>query len=64
MQEGGAFKVTVADLSRTEMSEGNIMAYAVMMLSRRGEVKFDSIDDLVVQIGPCIRPVSRSTTKR
>jgi hypothetical protein len=40
-KDGGEFKVTVADLSRTEMSEGNIMAYAVMMLSRRGEVKFD-----------------------
>ena len=41
VQEGGAFKVTVADLSHTEMSEGNVMAYAVLMLSRRGEVKFD-----------------------
>jgi hypothetical protein len=40
-KDGGEFKVTVADLSRTEMSEGNVMAYAVMMLSRRGEVKFD-----------------------
>ena len=28
------FKVMVADLSHTEMSEGNVMAYAVMMLSR------------------------------
>ena len=36
VQEGGEFKVTVADLSRTEMSEGNVMAYAVMMLSRGG----------------------------
>jgi hypothetical protein len=41
VQEGGAFKVTVADLSQAEMSEGNVMAYAVLMLSRRGEVKFD-----------------------
>src|SRR5262249_35933527 len=41
VQEGGEFKVTVADLSHTEMSEGNVMAYAVMMLSRGGEVKFD-----------------------
>ena len=41
VQEGGEFKVTVADLSQTEMSEGNVMAYAVMMLSRRGEVNFD-----------------------
>jgi hypothetical protein len=41
VQEGGEFKVTVADLSHTEMSEGNVMAYAVMMLSQRGEVKFD-----------------------
>src|SRR5215467_11190943 len=39
LQEGGEFKVTVADLAHTEMSEGNVMAYAVMMLSRRkGEV--------------------------
>src|SRR5262245_56714407 len=41
VQEGGAFKVTVADLSHTEMSEGNVMAYAILMLSRGGEVKFD-----------------------
>jgi hypothetical protein len=41
MQEGGEFKVTVADLSHTEMSEGNVMAYAVLMLSRRGEVRID-----------------------
>jgi hypothetical protein len=42
VQEGGEFKVTVADLSHTEMSEGNVMAYAVLLLSRRGaEVKFD-----------------------
>ena len=26
VQEGGEFKVTVADLSHTEMSEGNVMA--------------------------------------
>jgi hypothetical protein len=41
MQEGGAFKVTVADLSQTEASEGNVMAYAVLMLSRGGEIKLD-----------------------
>ena len=41
VQEGGEFKVTVADLSHSEMSEGNVMAYAVLMLSRGGEVKFD-----------------------
>ena len=41
VREGGAFKVTVADLSSAEMSEGNIMAYAVLMLSRGGEVKLD-----------------------
>jgi hypothetical protein len=41
VQEGGAFKVTVADWSHTEMSEGNVMAYAILMLSRGGEVKFD-----------------------
>ncbi len=41
VQEGGAFKVTVADLSQTNMSEGNVMAYAVMMLSRGGEVIFN-----------------------
>jgi hypothetical protein len=42
VQEGGAFKVTVADLSHTEISEGgNVMAYAVMMLSRGGEIIFN-----------------------
>ena len=41
VQEGGEFKVTVADLSHTEMSEGNVMAYAVLMLSRGAEVKID-----------------------
>ena len=41
VEQGGEFKVTVADLSHTEMSEGNVMAYAVLMLSRGGEVKFD-----------------------
>jgi hypothetical protein len=40
-KDGGAFKVTVADLSQIEMSEGNVMAYAVLMLSRGGEVKLD-----------------------
>ena len=41
VREGGEFKVTVADLLHTEMSEGNVMAYAVLMLSRGGEVKID-----------------------
>jgi hypothetical protein len=41
VQEGGEFKVTVADLSQIEMSEGNVMAYAVLKLSRGGEIKFD-----------------------
>src|SRR5204862_1649212 len=41
VQEGGKFKVTVADLAQTEMSEGNVMAYAVMMLSRGSEVVFN-----------------------
>jgi hypothetical protein len=41
VQDGGEFKVTVADLSHTEMSEGNIMAYAVLMLSREGEIRID-----------------------
>src|SRR5262249_58370760 len=34
VQEGGEFKVTVAAMSHTGMSEGNVTAYAVMMLSR------------------------------
>ena len=41
VQEGGEFKVTVADLSHTEMSEGNVMAYAVMRLSQGGEIRFN-----------------------
>jgi hypothetical protein len=42
LHEGGEFKVTVADMSNTDVSEGNVMAYAVMMLSRRkGEVNFN-----------------------
>jgi hypothetical protein len=41
VREGSAFKVTVADLLHTEMSEGNVMAYAILMLSRGGEVKID-----------------------
>jgi hypothetical protein len=39
VREGGAFKVTVADMSDTPESAGNVMAYAVFMLSRRGELK-------------------------
>jgi hypothetical protein len=41
LQEGGEFKVTVADMSDIEESAGNVMAYAVFMLSRRGEIKFN-----------------------
>ena len=41
VREGGEFKVMVADLSQTELSEGNVMAYAVLMLSRGGEIKID-----------------------
>jgi hypothetical protein len=41
VQDGREFKVMVADLSHTEMSDGNVMAYAVMMLSRGGEIKFN-----------------------
>jgi hypothetical protein len=41
VREGGEFKVTVADMSHIEMSEGNVMAYAVFMLSRQGELKFN-----------------------
>jgi hypothetical protein len=39
LQVGGEFKVTVADMSDTAESAGNVMAYAVFMLSRRGELK-------------------------
>jgi hypothetical protein len=38
LQEGGEFKVTVADMPDIEDSPGNVMAYAVFMLSRRGEL--------------------------
>jgi hypothetical protein len=41
LQEGGEFKITVADMSDTRESEGNVMAYAVFRLSRRGELKFN-----------------------
>jgi hypothetical protein len=42
VQESGEFKVTIADMSLTETSEGNVMAYAVMMLSRKkGEINFN-----------------------
>ena len=41
LQEAGEFKVTVADMSDTKESEGNVMAYAVLMLSRGGEVRID-----------------------
>lgn len=41
VHEGGEFKVTVADMSDIEESAGNVMAYAVFMLSRRGELKFN-----------------------
>ena len=36
VQEGGEFKVTVADLSHTEMSEGNIMALCGTDALKRG----------------------------
>jgi hypothetical protein len=41
VQEGGEFKVTVADMPHPEESEGNVMAYAVFMLSRKGELRFN-----------------------
>jgi hypothetical protein len=41
VQEGGVFKVTVADMPHPETSEGNVMAYAVFMLSRNGELRFN-----------------------
>ncbi len=41
LQEGGEFKVTVADMTDIKESEGNVMAYAVFMLSRGGELKFN-----------------------
>src|SRR5579871_4347869 len=41
VQEDGAFKVTVAEMSDIQESEGNLMAYAVFMLSRRGELQFN-----------------------
>jgi hypothetical protein len=41
VQEGGEFKVTVADMPHVETSEGNVMAYAVFMLSQKGELKFN-----------------------
>jgi hypothetical protein len=41
VQEGREFKVTVADMSHAETSEGNVMAYSVFMLSRKGELRFN-----------------------
>ena len=41
VQEGGQFKVTVADIPHPETSAGDVMAYAVFMLSRKGELKFN-----------------------
>jgi hypothetical protein len=41
VQEGGEFKVTVADMPHPETSEGNVMAYAVFMLSQKGELRFN-----------------------
>jgi hypothetical protein len=41
VQEGGEFKVTDADMSHAETSAGNVMAYAVFMLSRKGELRFN-----------------------
>jgi len=42
VQEGGEFKVTVADISHAETSAGNIMAYAVFMLAQKGELRLDA----------------------
>jgi hypothetical protein len=40
VQEGGEFKVTVADMPQHPgTSEGDVMAYAVFMLSRKGELR-------------------------
>jgi hypothetical protein len=41
VEESGEFKVTIADMSHTETSEGNVMAYAMFMLSRGGEIRFN-----------------------
>ncbi len=41
VQGGGEFRVTIADMSHTEMSEGNVMAYAVFMLSQKGELRLN-----------------------
>jgi hypothetical protein len=41
VQEGGEFKVTVADMPHPETSEGGVMAYAVFMLARKGELVFN-----------------------
>ena len=41
VREGGEFKVTVADMSHAETSAGNVMAYAIFMLSRKGELRFN-----------------------
>ena len=40
-QDRAEFKITIVDLSYTQMSEGAVMAYAVFKLSRGGEVKID-----------------------
>jgi hypothetical protein len=60
VQEGGEFKVTIADLSHTEVSEGNVMAYAVLMLSRRGEVRIDIPHSTRRIIGLAARPQTPS----
>jgi hypothetical protein len=41
LQAGGEFKITVVDMSDTKESGGNVMAYAMFMLSRRGEIQFN-----------------------
>jgi len=41
VQESGAFKVTVAEIPHPETSAGNVLAYAVFMLSRKGELKLN-----------------------
>ena len=40
-EAGGEFKVTVADMSDIKESAGNVMAYAVWLLSRQGELEFN-----------------------
>jgi hypothetical protein len=41
LQDGVELKITIADMSAIAESEGNVMAYAVFMLSRRGELRLN-----------------------